>query len=333
MPTFSGRGECFYELSANVRLVYLADFVNNKQRTAINQLARLRALRQFIKAERPDVIIAFLSNVNVAAIIASLGLGIPVIICERTDPFVMPMSRGLQLACRVVYPFASVLLVQTQAVAAKYRALGWSLKRLEAIANPVSDEILTVQHVTNIGIKKRLLAVGRLDEGKQFAVLIKVFANLALRHDAWSLRIIGEGSSRCSLQQQISDAGLDTRIELAGRSTMITKELTQADIFALTSKYEGFPNVLLEAMAVGLPCVAFDCPSGPREISQDGQVALLVALNNESALERALEKLMLDANLRATLGNQARTSVIERFSLPTILQHWDLVFQELGVKH
>jgi len=89
MPTFSGRGDCFYELSPKVRLVYLADLVPRRGRTWANQFARLRALRHFIATERPNVIVSFLSNVNVPAILASIGLGIPIIVCEHTDPFVM----------------------------------------------------------------------------------------------------------------------------------------------------------------------------------------------------------------------------------------------------
>ncbi|MEY3788331.1 MAG: hypothetical protein RIQ94_619 [Pseudomonadota bacterium] len=332
MPTFSGRGECFYDLSPAVRLIYLADLVASQNKTLTNQIKRLYALRKFIKTEHPDVIVSFLSNVNVAAIVASLGLGIPVIICERTDPFVRSTPLNLQFACRFTYPFATVLMVQTQAVATKYAVSGWSLKRLRVIANPVSEQMLAIQRGVNVIATKRLLSVGRLDEGKQFDVLINVFTKLAKRHANWTLRIIGEGALRATLQQQITELGLDSCVELAGHSTTIGAELAQADIFALTSKYEGFPNVLLEAMTVGLPCVSFDCPSGPREITIDGQVGLLVPLNDEQALELALEKLMLDADLRQTLGNQARVSVIERFSLNNILQQWDLLFQELGIK-
>jgi GalNAc-alpha-(1->4)-GalNAc-alpha-(1->3)-diNAcBac-PP-undecaprenol alpha-1,4-N-acetyl-D-galactosaminyltransferase len=332
MPTFSGRGECFYELSPKVRLIYLADLVASQNKTLTNQIKRLYTLRQFIKAEQPDVIISFLSNVNVAAILASLGLNIPVIICERTDPFVRPISRGLQLACRFTYPFAATLMVQTQAVAAKYQALGWSSKRLKVIANPISEQLLTIQRHTHSSTKKRLLSIGRLDDGKQFSLLINVFAKLAQRHPDWSLRIIGEGVLQTALQQQITELGLDSCVELAGRSATIGEELAVADIFALTSKYEGLPNVLLEAMMVGLPCVTFDCPSGPREITMDGQMALLIPLNNEKAFELELERLMLDANLRESLGKKGRASVISRFSLEKIMEQWDEIFQEIGVK-
>jgi glycosyltransferase involved in cell wall biosynthesis len=332
MPTFSGRGECFYELSPAVRLIYLADLVTNKTRSAANQIARLRTLRQFIVTEQPDVIVSFLSNVNVAAVAASLGLKVPVIICERTDPFVVSRSRGLRLACRVSYPFATILMVQTQAVAAKYIAAGWSAKCLRVIANPIPEQIVNIQHKPSATTKKLLLSIGRLNAGKQFDVLIRVFANLAARYPEWSLRILGEGELRASLQQQINDLNLADRIALAGQSAAIGEELAQADVFAFTSKYEGFPNVLLEAMGVGVPCISFDCPSGPREMSLDGQVALLVALNDEAALERELERLMQDADLRDTLGTQARASIIERFALANILTQWDTLFQELGVR-
>jgi len=330
MPTFSGRGECFYELSPKVSLIYLADLVTSRSKTLVNQFARLFALRRFMATERPDVIVSFLSNVNVAAVIASIGMGIPVIICERNDPFAMPTSYWLRLACRFTYPFADVLMVQTQAVATKYAALGWSEKRLVVIPNPVSEQMLNIQQRICVTTTKRLLSIGRLDHQKQFDVLIRVFAELVKYYVNWSLRIIGEGPLRAALQQQITDLDLDVHVELAGRSATISKELAESDVFALTSKHEGFPNVLLEAMAAGLPCVTFDCPSGPREISMNGEAALLVPLNDEQALKYALEQLMSDSELRKNLGSRARESVIVRYSLPTVLKQWDALFTEVG---
>ena len=331
MPTFSGRGECFYKMSPDVCLVYLADLVSSRIRTLGNRFARLCALRRFIASERPDVVISFLPEVNVAAVIASIGLGIPVIACERSDPFAMPISRFWKLVCRMTYPLADVLLVQTQAVSAKYATSGWPLRRVRVIPNPVTQQMLDIQYNADDGPSKRLLSIGRLDEGKQFGVLIKAFALIAKSHLGWTLRIVGEGPLQTALQQQIIDLGLIGRVELVGRSPAIIEELANAHAFALTSKYEGFPNVLLEAMAVGLPCVTFDCPSGPREISLDGQVALLVPLNDEHAFCLALGKLMADSGLRESLGTRARISVRERFALEKVLAQWDSMFKELGV--
>lgn len=198
------------------------------------------------------------------------------------------------------------------------------------MANPISQSILDMQHRANEKGGRRLLAIGRFDQGKQFDMLINLFACLAIQHKNWFLRIVGDGTMRPVLQQQISDLGLDGRVELPGRTDAIGEELVKADVFVLTSKFEGFPNVLLEAMAVGLPCVAFDCPSGPREISLDGQVALLVPLNDSQAMRRALERLMLNDELRLSLGSRARTSVIERFTLDNILGQWDMLFKTIG---
>lgn len=332
MPTFSGRGECFYELSPDVRLEYLADRVLSGERSFANQFARLLALRRFIAKEKPTVIVSFLSNVNVATVIASAGLNIPLVICERTDPFVCPTPRALELARRFVYSYADVLMVQTQAVMSKYATSKLALPRIWMIPNPVPHQILGMIRQPPIAEKKQLLAVGRLSGEKQFDLLIRVFAILSQRHTDWSLRIVGEGSARSELQQQIATFGLESSIELPGRTANIGDELVKADAFVLTSRFEGFPNSLLEAMATGLPCVTFDCPSGPREISMDGQAALLVAPNDEPALELALERLMSDVNLRRTLGSQARTSVLERFSLEGVLEKWDSLFEAIGVQ-
>lgn len=331
MPTFSGGGECFYKLSPDVRLVYLANLVSSQRRSLVNQFARLRALRQFMATNRPDIIVSFLSNVNVAAVVASTGLSIPVIVCERIDPFAIPMSRMLSLACRVTYPFADAVMVQTDAVAKKYREAAWSLRHIPVIPNPLPEQMLGIERAISSDGKKRLLSVGRLDDQKQFDLLIRVFSKLAPSHPMWFLRILGEGPLRCKLQKQIDELGLSECIELPGRSADVGQELAEADVFVLSSACEGFPNALLEAMAVGVPCVTFDCPSGPREITRNGEDAFLVPLGDEALLESKLMQLMQDDTLRMQMGSQAKQSVIRRYSLPTILDKWDSLFNEVGV--
>jgi GalNAc-alpha-(1->4)-GalNAc-alpha-(1->3)-diNAcBac-PP-undecaprenol alpha-1,4-N-acetyl-D-galactosaminyltransferase len=329
MPTFSGRGECFYDLPSEIHLIYLADLVEERKRSLLRQLLRLLALRKYFSESQPDIIVSFLTNVNIAAIVASVGLNIPVVVSERTDPFIFPVSLLHKLARRLTYPYADALVVQTQAVASKCKVNKWRLRHLCVIPNPVPQSIVETQHLVSKDVNKRLLAIGRFDEGKQFGMLIRIFASLVDQHPDWSLRIIGDGPMRSALQQQLIDLGLSRRVELPGRTDDIGKEFANADVFVMTSKFEGFPNVLLEALAVGLPCVAFDCPSGPREISMDGQVALLVRLNDEKAMTQALDRLMNESDFRGSLGNHARNSVIERFSLGKILMQWDLLFNTL----
>jgi glycosyltransferase involved in cell wall biosynthesis len=224
-------------------------------------------------------------------------------------------------------------MVQTQAVASKYDSVVFPLPMVRVIPNPIPTQILNIKLQVSANENRRLLSIGRLAEQKQFGLLIKVFGSLAADNHSWTLRIIGEGPLRVELEQQIIDLNLVGRVELLGRSENIAEELIQADAFVLASAYEGFPNALLEAMAVGLPCVTFDCPSGPREMSMDGQSALLVPMNDERALAHELERLLKNVDLRQSLGNKARASVKERFALDRVLEQWDSLFEEIGVNH
>lgn len=332
MPTFSGRGECFYELHPGVELTYLADKVGGPGSGLRNQWRRLAALRRHIRASRPDVVVSFLSIVNVAALLASAGLKMPVVICERIDPFAMPTSALVRLACRMSYPFARVLVVQTRAVAEKYRAAGARLRRIEVIGNPLQPHLLAMASTRPARQRLRLLAAGRLAEQKQFDLLVEVFAQLAPEHPQWDLVILGEGPLRSDLQRQIASLGMAGRIRLPGVVGDIGNELAASDLFALSSRFEGFPNVLLEAMASGLACVAFDCPSGPRELSDEGRGARLVPPGDTGALRRELDALMGDAGLRESLGAAARSVVAGRFAPAAILALWDRAFLHAGVQ-
>ena len=107
--------------------------------------------------------------------------------------------------------------------------------------------------------------------------------------------------------------------------------MANADAFVMACKFEGFPNALLEAMGVGLPCVAFDCPSGPREITSNGEYAMLVKLDDQNGLIMALEKIMSDESFAIELGNRARASILGRYRLSAVLDRWDQLFREVGV--
>lgn len=330
VPTFSGRGECFYPITTATRLVFLADLAGTLRGGPLRAyLQRLRALRYFLREQRPDVIVSFLSNVNVMALAASRGLGVRTVVCERIDPFEMPVGRSLNILRALLYPLASQLVVQTEAVAEKFRELRRPVPPITVIGNPIPDEFAaSVPQVPRApGTRKRLLAVGRLSEQKAFDYLIQAFATLARQHSDWTLRIVGEGPDRAELEALVVRLGISGRVELPGRCAGIESEYRAADAFVLTSRFEGFPNALLEAMASGLPCVTTDCPSGPSEISEQGRSALLVPVGDIGALACALDKLMGDAALRHTLAALARQSVMDRFSLERVLERWHGVLQ------
>jgi GalNAc-alpha-(1->4)-GalNAc-alpha-(1->3)-diNAcBac-PP-undecaprenol alpha-1,4-N-acetyl-D-galactosaminyltransferase len=330
MPTFSGRGACFYNLSNKVRIVYLADLAPKKSNVFFSQLVRLKALRKFIHKESPDVIVSFLSNVNIAAVLSSFGLNIPTIICDRTDPFSTPINFWMKVAARITYPFAQALVVQTAAVEYKYRKSFFSNKHISVIGNPIPTNIFDNKKVPTLKIKI-ILGVGRLVEQKQFDVLIRVFSGLAKNYPEWGLRIVGEGSLGEDLWKQACVLKMQNHIKILKPTRDISKLFSEASIFVLTSKYEGFPNAMLEAMAMGLPCLAFNCPSGPSDLSGNGRFAALVPLGDEDHLSHKLQELMDSFNSRVSLGKKGRLHVRSNYSSNRILCEWDNLFKALGL--
>ncbi len=330
-PTFTGRGDLFYSLHPDVRLVWLADRLGRLARTPLRPLVKLWALRKLVREEQPDVIVSFLTNVNVMAIMATRGLGIPVIVCERTNPAVSTSaSAGLQRLRRLLYPQASMVTVQAEGSIDAMKKLVPHMQRLAVVPNPLPPDLPQpqIRKAPESG-RMRLVAMGRFVASKRFGLLITIFERLASRFPEWDLVIWGDGPLRPELQAMVRRVGLEDRVLLPGRTPNPWKELQEADLFVLTSEVEGFPNALIEAMALGLPCVTVDCPSGPREITCDGEVARLVPLYDEQALENALSELMSSPEARRELGHDGARSVRERFGLEEVLVHWDSLFSEV----
>jgi glycosyltransferase involved in cell wall biosynthesis len=198
------------------------------------------------------------------------------------------------------------------------------LRRVLVIPNAIPfDSVATEIRPDPIGEAPRIVAVGRLGPEKRHDLLIDAFALQASRHVAWTLWIWGEGPCRSLLEEKVRVLGLAGRVHLPGVTHEPWSELAKADIFALTSEFEGFPNAMLEAMALAVPCVATDCRSGPRELSGDGHHAVLVETGNAAAISMALGRLMSDAPARRELGRSAAEWVRQNFSRQIVLQKWN----------
>jgi len=333
VSTYPKRGQCFYPLEPGVKLIWLADHLGAARNPVSITVAKLRALRRLMHDEAPDVVVSFLTNVNVMALLAHLGLKVPIIVCERTSPSAAQNS-GLVLRAmrRVTYPWADVVTVQADSSVVPFRQLVPGMRRVEVVPNPLPPALIKrpLQRVRTAG-RKQVMAMGRLVPAKQFNVLIDVFSQLADGHPDWDLVIWGEGPQRDALLGQVCRLDLEARVSLPGRTDAPWSELSKADVFALTSAVEGFPNVLLEAMALGLPCIAFDCPSGPAEMTRQGQDGLLVPLGNSAELVNGLRRLMNEPALRSQLSQRAAASVRDRYALPQVLVRWDEIMTGAGV--
>jgi glycosyltransferase involved in cell wall biosynthesis len=173
-----------------------------------------------------------------------------------------------------------------------------------------------------------MVTLGRLSAEKQFDYLLRAFERCGSRHPEWSLQIIGEGPERQSLEALAADLGIGRRVRFPGIVQDPEAILCNADLFVLTSRYEGFPNALVEAMACGLAVLSFDCPSGPNEIIRHGVDGVLVPAQDLDALAGSMDRLMGDDAERTRLGARA-LEVADRFDVERIMSMWEDVIEEV----
>ena len=198
-----------------------------------------------------------------------------------------------------------------------------------------AQQVEVIPNFTTIGCNKqpdydtkRCVALGRLVPAKDYPRMVRLWKEAIKEHQDWQLDIYGDGPESEHVRQCIEEAQMNDKILLHGNTNDVTKAYSEASIYMMTSHTEGFPMVLLEAMTIGLPVVAFDCPYGPRNIIQNGVNGLLIALNDDKAYVSALTLLMDNAERRRLMGEKAR-EMAQRFSCETIMQHWMDLFNTL----
>ena len=319
-----------YNVSAKVRRISAAvsNSANNLLSRSKEAVRRLRRLRCAILESNPQILISFLNECSIRALIALIGSGVPVIVAERNDPRHDPLPFQWALLRWFLYPMATSLVIQTESALSFFgpfmRARSCVIPN--PVAMPVAGRLLTSQPANRQG--KRIVALGRLAHQKGFDLLIEAFGKIAMRNPQWSLIIYGEGLERSNLEALVRQKGLEEKIFLPGAITEISASLLQADIFVLSSRYEGFPNALCEAMACGLAVVSFSCESGPREIIRHDVDGVLVPAGDVNAMAEALEVLMRDDIMRKRLASRA-PEVSDRFHPDRVMKLWE----DLLIRH
>jgi len=296
----------------------------------VRNLKVVRALRRAIRESAPDLIVSFMDIPNVLTLLAARGINAPVVVTEHTHPAYYDIGWMWQILRRLVYDRADALVCMTTPV------LSWFQQRFKIrgfiIPNSVDPPPSHVDKLLKRDMTKSfVIAMGRLSWEKGFDLLLDAFSRIAVRHPNWSLRILGEGPLRQSLEEQVQNLNLNGRVELTGALEDPFPVLQAADIFVFSSRFEGFGNALCEAMACGLPVISFSCPSGPPEIIRDGIDGLLVPPENTSALATAMDRLMCSAHERILLAARA-PEVVSRFSRQRIMGLWDQLFAEVMAK-
>lgn len=319
----------FYPLDPRVRRVALGlptPAASAAKWTVVRHVRRVvRGLRRELAASRPDVVISFMEFTNILTLLAARGLRIPVVVMEQIDPRMFDIHPVWNWLRRVLYPRARAIVVQTESVR------GWadaSFPRspVEVVPNPLLPPAASESDArpARLPSGRVVAAMGRLVPQKGFDLLLPAFARCAAHHPEWSLVILGEGSDRADLERLAAELGVAERVHMPGTLSDPFAVLRHADMFVLSSRYEGLPYALLEAMAVGLPVVSTDCPSGPSEVISDGVDALLVPPEDVGALAAAMDRLMGDAAERARLAARS-PDVLVRFGIERVMDRWEAV--------
>jgi GalNAc-alpha-(1->4)-GalNAc-alpha-(1->3)-diNAcBac-PP-undecaprenol alpha-1,4-N-acetyl-D-galactosaminyltransferase len=323
--TLASADHDFYALDTRVKRVGLGLLKDSRNliEGVRNNFARVTSLRREIRHARPHVVISFVDTTNVMALIATSGTGLPVVVCEQVDPRQYSIGWVRDILRRTVYPGAVMLVVVSSAV-----ATGWAERivrkdRIRMIPNPV--------YVKPNGSFERfnghpsgftIVAMGRLVRQKGFDHLLEAFRLCADRHPKWSLDILGEGNERRSLETMRTELGLSDRVRFLGIVKEPSTVLRQADLFVMSSRFEGFPLALIEAMACGLPTISTDCPTGPSEIIRNDIDGILVPPGDVTALAGAMDRLMGNPAERRRLAARA-VDVVERFGTCKIMTIWN----------
>jgi glycosyltransferase involved in cell wall biosynthesis len=295
-------------------------------------LQRAWTIRALVRQRRPDIIICFQCGPFLSMRLYTLGLGIPVIAAERNAPSLFEHTRARRYRALIFQGLrlANTIVIQNERFHASYPA--YLHKRIVTIPNPVFPASQQARPDSADHGRFRMLSVGRLSYQKNYTVLVKAFTDIAARFPDWDLVVIGDGEERPKLEMLIRDAGLENRILLPGTAENITEWYVKSHAFCLSSRWEGFPNALAEALAHGLPCVGYAGCAGVCDLVTNGRNGILAAGNNDvKSLSHALEKLMSMPELRKDYGRNASTSIKE-YKPEKIFNLWELLFSKITNK-
>lgn len=311
---------CEYGLDQRIRTYSLG---NEQKKNAVGKISGMytagRKYVNLMKRIRPDAVLAFLPRPCLVACTAGKILGIPVIGSIRSNPernFPNPLYRT---AVKYIFDRADGFVFQTETAKSFFHVR--LQEKSTVIMNPVSETVVRRQYS---GMRsKRIVSVGRITEEKNYPLLIRSFARLDKAFEEYTLWIYGKQDDSLGIKELAESLGVAGRVVFAGQTDDIYDAIYDASLFVLSSKSEGVPNALMEAMTMGIPVVATDCPcGGPRVLIKNRENGILVPNEDEGALVNAMNEMLADSGRALQMGEKARDIGI-RYSGQKIYREWE----------
>lgn len=300
--------QCTYKLDSRINLTD----ISGKRSSRVAKLPFwLKKIRNYARTQKPDIVVSFVARINIITQVALRHLDIPVIVSERNDPYKDGRGTLVNIMTKWLYPKAEAVVFQTKRAKSYFPTLDNAC----IISNPIE-----VHSVRKDVLKNRIVTVGRLAEQKNQKMLIEAFAQVHEKCPDYTLDIYGEGHLRDSLQCLISEHQLDDCVLLKGNVSDIHEQISDAQLFVLSSDYEGLSNALLEAMMMGIPCISTNC-AGSDEYIQNGYNGLLTDIGDRVALADAMEYMITHLDAANQMGEHAK-EMSKSFAKPSIIKQW-----------
>ena len=316
------QGENEFRLDERVRRIHVGlKPADEKKNRLLKILLRFHYLRKLVKAEKPDLVVSFTRRANYRAIIATLFLKVPLITAVRQDPKSYYNSTADKILVPLLYRLPEGCVFQTNEQMEYFPKV--LQRKSRVILNPVNDKYLNVPAPAER--EKTVVQSGRLVGFKNQEMLFRAFLRVHEKHPDYTLKLYGGDSfdgTKEKLEKIIKDHQAEDYIKLMGACDDLEKELPKAAVYAFSSDYEGMPNALLEAMVLGMPCVATDCPcGGPATVMTHEKDGLLIPVGDEDAMTEGICRLIENRELAEQLGANAR-KLGDRINGPAILREW-----------
>ena len=290
-------------------------------------MKRIRALRSLYRWRKPDVLITFMPESNVLGVLSAIGLGIPVLVSERSDPRYIPAQKVWKLLRRITYPLAKAITCQTPKVADFFDYH----KNCVVLPNPLPPPPTSYDREPDFKPPNPFIAgLGRLGHEKGFDILIDAFSKIKDRFPEHHLVILGEGQERASLEKQIKGFELEDRVHLPGQKKRPFSILKNSSIFVVPSRFEGFPNGLCEAMAHGLPVISSSSITAPLSVIRNDFNALVIEDNNSDMLAEALITLLNNPQKAKELGHNAQ-HIMDEISAEKVCAQWESLIDSVCI--
>lgn len=285
----------------------------------LNLKRRFCKLRNIWKMEKPDVIVSFIGKNNFMAVLTAWGLKVPVVTSVRGDPKEEYYNKSMELLAKTLMGKSAGIILQTEDAKAYFPK--WMHRKITILSNPLNPDFIEAYFEGKR--EEKIVSVGRIDANKNQKLIIDAFYQIAREFPKVKFVLYGEGEEREKLIQYVEKGPYQDRISLPGAVSNVKESIKTARLFVLSSDTEGMPNALMEALALGIPCISTDCPcGGPKALMGGKENGILVPVGDSKSMAEAMRIILSDEEVWRTYSRNAY-KIVEELNPKAVNKKWE----------